>query len=269
MEVEIKLPANSRRTLKPSKREKNNMASKPFEEKQVVKEVAKEKELLKHEKQEKPEKGEKPEKEHKDQKDQKDNPDTKQHKDAKDQKDTPDSKHKQEKEKHEKEQKHEKEHKPENKEALLEKVHKDSEVPSGQTPFAAAVTVGGAHKLTDKSMIADKLPQPEAKLQKEIKLEIKEHKSEKFEIKEYKFEKFELKEIKWEYEGIGVINDPGGPVEQRLAALEATVTKLLHFIPENLRPDLTQGALKQEPDAPKDAAKPADPKADPHQKGKS
>src|ERR1700685_1990778 len=142
MEVEIKLQANSRRTLKPSKREKNNMASKPFEEKQIVKEIDKEKEL-KHEKQEKTEKSEKLEKEHKDQKDQKDNPDTKQHKDAKDQKDTPDTKHKQEKE-----------HKPENKEALLEKVHKDSEVPSA--PFAAAVTVGGAHKLTDKSMIADK-----------------------------------------------------------------------------------------------------------------
>jgi hypothetical protein len=58
-------------------------------------------------------------------------------------------------------------------------------------------------------------------------------------------------------------------VEQRLAALEAAVTKLLHFIPENLRPDLTQGALKQEPDAPKEGAKAEEPKAEPHQKGKS
>ena len=43
-------------------------------------------------------------------------------------------------------------------------------------------------------------------------------------------------------------------MEQRLAALEAAVTQLLHFIPENLRPDLSQGALKQEPDAAKQGA---------------
>ncbi len=246
------------------------MASKAFEEKQIekqiVKEVDKEKELLKHEKQEKTEKNEKLEKEHKDQKD---NPDTKQHKDAKDQKDGPDTKHKHEKEKQEKEHKPEKEHKVENKEALLEKVHKDFETQYTQGPLPEAATVAGIQKFTDKSVIADKLPHPETKLHKEIKLEIKEHKLEKFEKIEIKEHKFEIKEIKWEYEGYGGINDPGGPVEQRLAALEAAMTKLLHFIPENLRPDLTQGALKQEADAPKEAAKPEEHKAEPHQKGKS
>ena len=57
--------------------------------------------------------------------------------------------------------------------------------------------------------------------------------------------------------------DPGAA--QRLAALEATVAQLLHFIPSDLRPDLAAGALAQEPDAKKasggvgaaDPAKPA------------
>ncbi len=88
---------------------------------------------------------------------------------------------------------------------------------------------------------------------KEALLEIKEYKFEKFEIKEHKPE---IKEAKIEYEGYGGFNHPGGPVEQRLAALEAAMTKLLHFIPENLRSDLTQGALKQEADAPNEGAKP-------------
>lgn len=48
-----------------------------------------------------------------------------------------------------------------------------------------------------------------------------------------------------------------GPVEDRLSALEATVAQLMHFIPENLRPDLSKGALRQEPDTGKsDAATP-------------
>ena len=57
--------------------------------------------------------------------------------------------------------------------------------------------------------------------------------------------------------------DPG--TAQRLAALEATVAQLLHFISSDLRPDLAAGALAQEPDAKKasgdagaaDPAKPA------------
>ena len=42
---------------------------------------------------------------------------------------------------------------------------------------------------------------------------------------------------------------PGDPVEQRLAALEAAVAQLVHFIPADLRPDLSTGALAQEPKA--------------------
>jgi hypothetical protein len=231
-----------------------NMPTKFFEEKesaidkQIVKEPVKE---YKHEKAEKSEK------------------------DHKDQKDAPDNKQKQEKEKHEKEQKSEKEHKNENKEHkpekehkiegkeyLLEKTHKDA----GETqPFTAtaATPAAGAEdlKVTDKSVLADKLPRPETKLHKleikEVKHEIKEIKHEikefKNELKEFKLEK-EFKVEKYEYETLPGSTDPGGPVEQRLASLEAAVTQLLHFIPENLRPDLTQGALKQEPDVAKQAS---------------
>ncbi len=67
--------------------------------------------------------------------------------------------------------------------------------------------------------------------------------------KEFKYEKIEHKE--WDkYIEIGNIPDPGDPLqattEARLAALEANIAQLMHFIPENLRPDLSQGALKGE-----------------------
>jgi hypothetical protein len=75
---------------------------------------------------------------------------------------------------------------------------------------------------------------------------IKEH---KLEIKEY-FEKWHY-EGKVVYEGPGETVPGGDPYTQRIAALESAVTQLLHFIPAELRPDLSQGALKQEPDAEK------------------
>jgi hypothetical protein len=250
--VEVNFPAIAPVTPARKGENQKTMASKPFEEKQTIKDVQPDK-LPKLEKTEKHEKQEKNEKAEKESKDQKDNPDAK----HKQEKDAPDTKHKQEKEKHEKE------HKLETKEELLEKVHKDQETPMAQfSPAAggAAAQAAGAQKSTEK------LPQAEIKVVKEVKLEIKEIKHEKIEIKEHKHEKFEIKEVKLEkvekleYEGVlGGIGDPGGPVEQRLAALEAAVSQLMHFIPENLRPDLSQGALKQEPEAGKEA-KPSEPK---------
>lgn len=87
-----------------------------------------------------------------------------------------------------------------------------------------------------------------------------EHKEkpEKFEHKEFK-EKLEVVEKahlrienlpkEFSHEG----PDPLGSIEEgvsgRLAQLEQTVGQLQHFITTNLRPDLSQGALKQEPDA--------------------
>lgn len=112
----------------------------------------------------------------------------------------------------------------------------------------------------------------ERKLEKFEKLEIKER---KLEIKELKAEKELIKERKPEVEVKGIrdvksfddvkgfrevqidrdlLRGEGGPaapagsVEDRLAAVEGVVTELLHFISGDLRPDMGQGALTQEPD---------------------
>ncbi len=100
--------------------------------------------------------------------------------------------------------------------------------------------------------------------EKPEKFEHKE-KPEKFEHKEKleKFEKIEHKEKIEKLERIekpdvlekggkdlepeGPPGNPGDPWEQRIAALEQTVGQLQHFITTNLRPDLSKGALKQEP----------------------
>jgi hypothetical protein len=229
------------------------MSSK-FEEKQIVeKELRKEKELQVGEKG----KNEKAEKEHKDQKD---NPDAKHAKESKDNKDNPDTKaqkdhkegHKDTKEGKEKEGKEHKEHLP-------DKTHKDvGEVQYTQAFAAQPLHAQGYPKPIEK-------PLSDIKLHKEVKIEIKE----KIEVKEFKHEKFEHKDKfekeKFEFEGWGGGLWPGdpGPVEQRLTALEATMAQLLHFIPKELRPDLSQGALRQEPDAApgEAAAKPTDPKS--------
>jgi hypothetical protein len=111
----------------------------------------------------------------------------------------------------------------------------------------------------------------------------KEFKIEKHEIKELKHEKQEIKEFKAEHiekhlqkdflpekgifendpkgiaenPGIGPVFDPAtrppvfkgsGSAEDRLAELEDVVSKLSHFIGADLRPDLSSGALKGEPD---------------------
>jgi len=219
------------------------MASKPFEEKQPDK-LAKEKELAAAEKidQKEPLKD----------KHEKETKDTKDHKDQKEQKD------KHEKEKHEKE-KHEKEqHKPEKHE--IKEVHKEKEGNKEQLEIhpqalagaaAAAPAAASIQKQLEKFVYEKHLSPKEIKLEKN---EIKEHKFEKFEIKEHKLEKFEKPEkLEFEVAGPGQVG-PGDPVEQRLANLESAVTQLLHFIPENLRPDLSKGALKQEADAGKKPA---------------
>ena len=137
---------------------------------------------------------------------------------------------------------------------------------------AAGQKIDETKQIPEKFLILDKQLSPkEIKFEKfeikEHKLEIKDHKLEKFEIKEHKPEKLEFEVV-----GPGPVG-PGDPIEQRIANLEATMTQLLHFIPENLRPDLSQGALKQEPDAAKqgasDATKPAAAEAAPkEEKGK-
>ena len=236
------------------------MASKPFQEKVAQKE----KELAAAEKTElkdKHDKNEKTEKEHKDQKE---------HKDTKDQKDQKEVKDKHEKEKHEKE-KHEKEHKGEKhekhepKEFFKEKdIHKDQLKELETTQLASPAPGAAAAEAIDFAKTGEAV----AKLQVEGLQKIPDvgmkfaHQKEKPEKdkheKEYKLEKFEhdgqfkiVAEGKLVYEGYTNIAPGGDPLSQRIASLEAVVTQLMHFIPENLRPDLSQGALKQEPDVAK------------------
>jgi hypothetical protein len=150
-------------------------------------------------------------------------------------------------------------------------------------------------KLTEKFIKIEKIEKIEHK-EKPEKVEHKEkpekvehkEKPEKFEHKE-KPEKFEHKEKpeKFEHkEKLEIIEkvvirdrvekpdlldhpnkiiegpqNPGGPVEgeginERLGRLEQTVGQLQHFITTNLRPDLSRGALKQEPDAGEKSRKP-------------
>jgi hypothetical protein len=109
----------------------------------------------------------------------------------------------------------------------------------------------------------------DAKIEKLEKNEAKEHKDakneklEKNEFKEHKdakHEKIEKPEVKEFFEKpIGKEKDgkeiaegpqgPGGPVEQRLAMLEQSVTSMQHFITSAQRPDLSRGALAGEPGA--------------------
>ena len=116
---------------------------------------------------------------------------------------------------------------------------------------SASLTKAAEHK------IIEKLPK------------IEKHEKEKFEKSE-KHEKHEIKELEKvqfdfkDFVEAGIPVQQGDPaVAQRLASLEAAVAQLMHFIPQNLRPDLSQGALKQEADMAKpeasSAAEPAKP----------
>jgi hypothetical protein len=149
----------------------------------------------------------------------------------------------------EKEHTKDKEYKIEGKESALEKPPKTEghEVYPQALP-SAATPASVIYKPTHEKFISHEKSPKEGKNEK---WEVKEHKDFFKEIKLEKVEKLESDHLI----GYGpAFGPPGGPVEQRLAALEAAVTQLLHFIPENLRPDLSQGALKQEPDTAKPGA---------------
>lgn len=105
---------------------------------------------------------------------------------------------------------------------------------------------------------------------KDIKIEKIEHKELKYEIKEH-IEKVQQKDFlpeKYVFENDpkGIVENPQGGIpsvdpatraalfsatgsaEDRLAELEDAVARLSHFIGVDLRPDLSSGALKGEPD---------------------
>lgn len=115
----------------------------------------------------------------------------------------------------------------------------------------------------------EKIEHKEAKLEKVEKNELKEYKHEKTEkpeIKEAKNEKIEQKEFKEfkehgektipkEKDGKELVENPGdifetGPLvdvmKTHLEQLEKAVTEVRHFIENAERPDLGEGALKNE-----------------------
>jgi hypothetical protein len=138
-------------------------------------------------------------------------------------------------------------------------IHKEELLEYPQTYYPG---VGPGPEATQPAVEANKIVETK---QVAEKFSFKEFKVEKYEIKEYKHE---IKEFKHEGKEIEKLpNDTklfsdgpynpgqgGDPYAQRLAALEATVAQLVHFIPAELRPDLSQGALKQEPEASEAAA---------------
>jgi hypothetical protein len=114
------------------------------------------------------------------------------------------------------------------------------------------IHVEKVQKDKDHEFVAQAVAQPQAAAQAKLadKIIEKTHKDiEKIiKDKDFKSEKHEFKEWKdvREYVAGPVHVNPGDPVEARVAALEATVTQLLHFIPQELRPDLSSGALAAE-----------------------
>ena len=180
----------------------------------------------------------------KEHKDNKDNPDKLKHeKEAKDQvKEKPEKEKNEKLEKHEKTEKHEKVEKREVKENLknetLETLPSEVFDPGPEAIAGVATAQATTLKLTDKQVFTEKL----------FKVEFeKTHKHEKIEALE-KYHKNEKIEYEYYTPVTPVIPDPG-PVEQRLTALEAALAQLTHFIPQEQRPDLSKGALKQEPAA--------------------
>jgi hypothetical protein len=248
------------------------MAGSPFK----IKEIAKEKETLlpdklpvtdklptkdKHEKEKaEADKGPKDTKDHKDQKEHKDKQEKEKHEKEKQEKEgKSEAKDHADKLKHEKEVKDHKsilkEISPkEAKDTSLEKlpdtkpVENEAGTPVPPPPEAATA---GAQKVAEKfaeKPIFDKVQKEKDKFEKAEKFE-------KFEVKEFDKVIYDVK-----YFEVPVVGPVGpGPVEgqalqDRLSALENAVSQLVHFIPENLRPDLSKGALHQEPDTEKKEA---------------
>jgi len=128
------------------------------------------------------------------------------------------------------------------------------------------------HKAEAKELKDAKNESKDTKDQKSEAKDLKDHKvetKEKIESKDLKDHKLEVKEQKVEKAEVDVgpksiidnpkISDGPGPVinpvnpggqglEARIAQLEATVGQLATFITGAMRPDLSAGALKQEPD---------------------
>jgi len=113
--------------------------------------------------------------------------------------------------------------------------------------------------LPHKGILKEKIEIKDHKLEKVERKEFKELKVEKVEWKELKIEKNELKELEKPIKDFEKPNkdfekpgEGGGDPEllARIAQLESTVQGLTHFIASGQRPDLSRGALTDEPDVP-------------------
>jgi hypothetical protein len=244
-----------------------------IKDKELIKEISKEKEIKEqkeHKEKEFKEHKDKPEKEHKE-------------KDIKEHKDKPEKEIK-EIIKDYKEVKEFKEIEKIQKDKDIEKIQKDKDKdaetqPGGDPiqPLAAIHKFHGkehiekTHKDVDKvqkdkdfefsAQAAAAPPQPAPPMQAAAKFTDKTiektlHKDfDKVFIKDKEFKHEKLEKIEWkelvkeikEWDVAGPVHvGPGDPVEQRIAVLEATVAQLMHFIPQELRPDLSAGALAAE-----------------------
>ena len=223
--------------------------SKHFTEKQVVKPTGKEKELAKEKEVAKDHKDIN-DKGHKDIKDHKEQKDTKEHKDAKDHKDKESKNEKHEKEKHEKEFK-------DGKEVRKEYKEQNKEIEVQPTSPVDPSTLTASAQVEDAAAAEPYFKFEPDKFRKDF---------EKL-FGDKIFEKAFKDKDKDIYEGGGYQYQGDPELARRVAALEATVGQLLHFIPSDLRPDLSTGALAEEPGAKKD--EPAAPAAEPSsEKGK-
>jgi hypothetical protein len=112
--------------------------------------------------------------------------------------------------------------------------------------------VEGKPKKTVKGEFKEllKLEKPEIKEHKDFKSEFKEWKEHKPEKVEIEFGKVPIAEQSPMFNGptpAGTGAD-NGSLEARVAALEAALAQLPHFISRDQRPDLSKGALSNEPD---------------------
>lgn len=151
-------------------------------------------------------------------------------------------------------------------EKTFEKVKADNEkLPEKLKPEGEKLSKEIEKVKPDNEKLPEKLKPEDEKFSKEFekvkpdkeKFETKEGKQEKPEIKEQKFEKLEVKEQKLEIEKSvpekGVPEGPSLPIDREALlrhadALESMGRELRHFIEESERPDLSRGALRNEPD---------------------
>lgn len=105
-----------------------------------------------------------------------------------------------------------------------------------------------------KEVAKEKLEKIEKPERKELKQE-KFEKLEQWENKDFSLEKFRIGEGKEVVEGpiddldvIQPVSRPAEELKESVSRLENTVNELRHFIASRLRPDLSQGALRDEPD---------------------